>query len=751
MTKRTKNRLVSITASFAIALGIVGAATATAPTAVSAAGNENTTLVMDTSFRTRVTTQLTKQQNAFRGASIEFDLLSSDLKSEENIVGKTIPSTTHTTGVSEAIAELPNRATKGSLGTWNYAGITFNFYEEDALVDISSTNYWNWRSPATFYQGTQHNQTLGSFTYYADGSIVEFKGHTDNGATRTDYVHKPTDETFVGTAEDVASFMNEGYSYKVSIVWGHVDEDKTITTANNNSEAWYVAYSKTIDAEDYDVLFAFKISNPTLRSGYGLGVLSQAGFEIHANYANPRSGQLKADGFSNMSNNVKMEMDNISIYDGYDKATAPICRTLDLDFENANELALEANPDTVQSSTAAGNNGYWSAWCYTIDATKTTNSSVTVNGIKVQSANLTKEIIEAPASRTISSRTMREVKYVSGSKVLYTTYVPDGCAITLPKEIDGVAYNWQVGEIDTTKVTQDLVIEAEYTFGDKLSAMNVAVAENVITRFYYTISPELKAVEGAVMKVAFDGKAVEEVALADWTAEQDGRYMYEYKLAAAEMTKKITMQFVAGGEEGKIYSLSVRDYADGMLANQNTTQAQKDMINAMLNYGAYAQEFFSADEVATEDLANYGIANNVESVTDETLMAFKANSLAGEVEGLVVSGYEVYLDYTTKVRVFFTKVGENQKAIEDYTFTVNGKSAQALKLGEKYYVEVEVAAAELDEELTFTVSYGEQTLTLKTSVLSYAGYAIGTQNVELKNLLKALYLYNQAANALFNV
>ena len=455
-----------------------------------------------------------------------------------------------------------------------------------------------------------------------------------------------------------------------------------------------------------------------------------------------------ANDWCTASNNVMMEMDNVAIYDGYDKATAP--KSASTDFENASSLVWEADVSNVGSGTQYGKDCFW--WdtvCLLNQDTRT--SAVTVDGLLFQTSNEVKENIEKPASRTIGSPAMREVQYVSGSKVLRTTYVPNGCAITLPKEIDGVKYNWNVGEINTGSITEDVVIEGEYAFGDKLDAMNVAVAENVIAKFYYTISDELKAVEGAKMTVAFDGKAVEEIALADWTAEQDGRYMYEYKLAAAEMTKKITMQFVAGGVEGWEYSLSVRDYADGMLAKENTTDAQKDMINAMLNYGAYAQQFFSEDEVAVENLANNGIVNNVENVTDETLTALKANALTGEVEGLIVSGYEVYLDYTTKVRVFFSKAGENQKAIDEYTFTVNGNSAQALKIGDnKYYVEVEVAAAELDETLTFTVSYGEQTLTLTTSVLSYAGYAVNTENVELKNLLKALYLYNQAANALFN-
>ena len=74
---------------------------------------------------------------------------------------------------------------------------------------------------------------------------------------------------------------------------------------------------------------------------------------------------------------------------------------------------------------------------------------------------------------------------------------------------------------------------------------------------------------------------------------------------------------------------------------------------------------------------------------------------------------------------------------------------EAYKLGDKYYIEIELAAAELDDTLTITASYGGETLTMTTSALSYAGYAIENASAELKNVLKAIYLYSNAANVLF--
>jgi hypothetical protein len=296
-------------------------------------------------------------------------------------------------------------------------------------------------------------------------------------------------------------------------------------------------------------------------------------------------------------------------------------------------------------------------------------------------------------------------------------------------------------------VTKALTITGERM--DKLESMNVAVDSDIIARFTYTITDALKNTAGAYMQVKVAGETYETVALADWTANESGKYVYEVKLAAAELTKKISMQFVTNIGEGEVYEYSVRDYADMMLAREDTTTAQANMIKAMLNYGAAAQVYFDID---TDNLANAGIfegTNPIDTVTDEDIVAMKNNTLTGEVTGLNVAGYEYYCDYTAKMRIFFTKEEGNTVGIFDYTFTVNGEEVEAYKLGDKYYIEIELAAAELDDTLTVSVSYGGETLTMTTSATSYAGYAIANASAELKNLLKAVYLYNNAANVLF--
>ena len=66
-----------------------------------------------------------------------------------------------------------------------------------------------------------------------------------------------------------------------------------------------------------------------------------------------------------------------------------------------------------------------------------------------------------------------------------------------------------------------------------------------------------------------------------------------------------------------------------------------------------------------------------------------------------------------------------------------------------YYVEqANIAACDLDTVYSFTID----SVTVKASALSYAYVALNatTSNSNIQNLVKALYLYNQAANSYFN-
>ena len=729
---------------------------------------KNETAVIDTSFRTRMTAPLSNA-GEWLGGSIEFDLLSSSLKNAENLSKQgSVDGQSVMYGAAE-ITHLPkaymdegnNSATGTQLSEAGYKGgdgevidqylgrraawtdfahISFNFFKTHTnLVNEDHDYNMSWRVGAGKYNDTCENTS--SFAYYADGSVVEYFGLASNYYGAYVAVRGPeyeTSETFVGTREDINAFMNAGYSYKVSWVWGSVDANKNVTETNTNEEAWYVAYRKAIGAPTWEVLFAFKVQNAdkvTANNGV------QAGFEVQAN-----TGMIRAAGApSTYSNNVTMEMDNVAIYDSKVNHTAT--------FEESvayaeTDLEVKAYPQASASYYYIRGIKVWGYLGAASEYAYLSSSEATIDGIRIQSANAGDVAIKSSAKRTYNSYDKKTITWKVDGKTIFTTEVIAGQPLTgFAQTYTYGNYTWNLGELDlTAPVTENIVINGEYTFGDDLDAMNVAVDSDVIARFYFNLTTELVNAENARMIVKVAGEDYDVVELANWAAGQDGRYAYEVKLAAAELTKKISMQFVTDAGEGIVYEYSVRDYADAMLAREATTQEQKNMIYALLNYGAAAQEYF---DINTDNLANAGIENNVASVTDETIVAFKNNTLVDELSTLNVSGYELYLDYTAKMRIFFTKQVETV-GIFEYTITVNGEEVEAYKLGDKYYIEIELAAAELDDTLEIVVTYNGETLTMTTSAMSYAGYAIADASAELKNVLKAMYLYCEAANVLFN-
>ena len=85
------------------------------------------------------------------------------------------------------------------------------------------------------------------------------------------------------------------------------------------------------------------------------------------------------------------------------------------------------------------------------------------------------------------------------------------------------------------------------------------------------------------------------------------------------------------------------------------------------------------------------------------------------------------------------------------TAVCGGKKLTVKQTGDMYYVSIPgIAAVDLDQMYTVKVTYGSSTLTLKASALSWCNAALdGSTNQTLITMCKALYLYNQKAEAYF--
>lgn len=322
-----------------------------------------------------------------------------------------------------------------------------------------------------------------------------------------------------------------------------------------------------------------------------------------------------------------------------------------------------------------------------------------------------------------------------------TTYAPN----ELPAVTGDVTYT---ATFDATAKPKDLFPQHSITLGG-----------NIGVNFYIdSAAADFANASTAVVKFTWDnGNYHEEVDLKALTPDTStGYYKATVDVVAAHMAHKIHAEVYLNGEKlEQTDDYSVQDYAETVFANpekydnKNKPKQLAALAQALLNYGANAQTVFDSALTEKPALANKTVGNNgYADVTAEQIgaaikdEASDLNEVATQLGAKYYTNSLIYLSKNT-LRIYFTPTtypGEIPNAGE-YDGNLSGYY---------YYVDhANIPAAELDNQQTFTV--GGTTFTF--SALDYAKAVVESTKMEpeQQNLAKALYLYNQKANAYFDV
>ncbi|MBR0484093.1 MAG: NEAT domain-containing protein, partial [Oscillospiraceae bacterium] len=257
--------------------------------------------------------------------------------------------------------------------------------------------------------------------------------------------------------------------------------------------------------------------------------------------------------------------------------------------------------------------------------------------------------------------------------------------------------------------------------------------------FFMNFSAQTLADDGA--KVVFtlpDGSIAEQ--LISESTKTDNGYKFTALVNAKEMTVPVKAQVVlSNGETGETYSCSVKKYADELLAMDGISEKTVKLVNALLNYGGYAQEYFGYE---TSDLANAGVPA-MAAVSDADLEEYEM-TVSGTIDGIEYYGSSLVLENSTAMNIYF-KLADGKKAT-DFAFKAGKTTLTPTETGNGLcYVTVSgISAADLGAETT--VSVGK--LKVISSPYSYVYTALTkSQKEKLLNITKALYLYGEAAAA----
>lgn len=249
--------------------------------------------------------------------------------------------------------------------------------------------------------------------------------------------------------------------------------------------------------------------------------------------------------------------------------------------------------------------------------------------------------------------------------------------------------------------------------------------------------------------------------------QQQDMYCFTYSVAAKNMNDTVTLQLYDANGQNLLplfdnngldytsgYEYSVMEFARRSDISGSTEL--KNLANSMANYGAYAQLYFNYGRVTETAEMKSAIA----TVGNDALNSYAGTITQENTLPLRYYASSLILDEKTSLCHYFTLADGANVDMTNCTFSYYkaGDSAnkKTLSLEQRrgmYVVEIpNIAASELGTPYVLEVAYdGSVKTTINYSALSY-GHAVlrNSSKTTLRNLVKALYLYNAAANAYFN-
>lgn len=265
----------------------------------------------------------------------------------------------------------------------------------------------------------------------------------------------------------------------------------------------------------------------------------------------------------------------------------------------------------------------------------------------------------------------------------------------------------------------------------KFGGATLSLGGNIGVNFYMELDNSVISDSNAYMQFELpDGTMVSEPVKDAEVSLVDGKeyYVFSCEVSAKEMSDKITAKMISGNNTlSKEYTYSVKEYADNLI-DGNYTSEEKNLVNTMLSYGNYAKAYFSKN--------NLTASTELNNVTTDILSGYAGKTSGKLSDGVKYYGSSLLLESDTKLRHYF-KVADGTD-VSGYNFSGNK--------GNYYYIDIaDIPSHMLDQ--TKNVAVGDYTISY--SPLSYAYAVINSENSDesLRNVVKALYLYNQAAVA----
>ena len=250
------------------------------------------------------------------------------------------------------------------------------------------------------------------------------------------------------------------------------------------------------------------------------------------------------------------------------------------------------------------------------------------------------------------------------------------------------------------------------------------------------------------------------IAISSGKKKDNNVYEFTYLIPAKAIANKIGIRII--GENGEPFKMVTSkgneldadkfEYAVTDYCAVNINDKVNALTQALQNYGSYAQAYFNSNDVHAELKGDVDMSE----ITMESLADYRPTK-EGTVEG--ISFRTMYLTLESETQITLKYELEDSAAIGEYEFYCDNGIGRLspIKVDNNFYEVTipNIVAKNLDKKYTITVSKGEESMDISCYALSYVRAILNPVNCELENYeklcdaMRALYLYNKAANEYF--
>ncbi len=293
--------------------------------------------------------------------------------------------------------------------------------------------------------------------------------------------------------------------------------------------------------------------------------------------------------------------------------------------------------------------------------------------------------------------------------------------------------------------------------GAHLAGYSVSLNGSIGVNFHMDLTQDVLDDNEAYMLFTLPNGTSQKVMVSDAKAKEstiiEGKtyYIFTCNVAAKEMTDTIQAQLITSdGSKTQVYEYSVREYADRILSGSYDAET-KELVKAMLHYGAYSQEWFGYN---TTNPANAGLdpLDLLEAADDWD--EFNPSISNNDKVGSFTSAY-LTLESDTAINLKF-KLADGV-SFEDLRVVVEDPLGNVVPVTTDTTENVclitltGIKASDLDTTYDFSVTDKEgNESAILYSAMSYAcAVANSEMDQKLKNVTAALRIFNLRANEKF--